>query len=203
MRVAAPPPAVGNAAFPRTEPPATLRSGRQVEPYRTVERRHLDARAEHRLVHRDRDRAEHVVTVAAKECVGRDLNRHVEIACRAAMPACIARLRDAQPRTVANTCRYPHRRRPRFGPLARVPCTRRRRPSAAGPCRRTPRSPSQRPCARGPSGSGRDPRSSGIVLRPSRLSPVPRHAPQGTWRVTTTCRSSPVNCTSNGTASVA
>jgi hypothetical protein len=59
-------------------------------------------------VHRDGDRAEHVVTYTAKECVRRDLNRHVQIACRAAMPACIARLGDAQPRTVATTCRYPN-----------------------------------------------------------------------------------------------
>ena len=63
--------------FPRTELPATLGPRWQVEPYRAVERRNLDPRPQHCLVHRDRDRAEHVVTIPAKESVGRDLNRHI------------------------------------------------------------------------------------------------------------------------------
>ncbi len=78
---------------------------------RSLERRHVDARAERRLVHRHRELAHQIVAFAPKPRVGLDMNRHIQVAGAAAVPASVSHLHDAQPAAVGNPCRHHDARR--------------------------------------------------------------------------------------------
>ena len=155
-----------------------------------VERRHVDPRAERRLVHRDRHDDEQIVALAPEQRVRLHVHVDVQVAVRPPrVPGVPFRQRAAARRRPRRPARAPSP--PRCA--RRVLRRRRRRSATALPARAAARArtPSRTPCARAPTAPCRSPGSADSAPSGVRTRPAPPHAPQTTCRVTTTCRSTP------------
>src|SRR5690349_21226435 len=82
-----------------------LGAGGNPDVERSLERRYLDASAEHRLVHAHGDRHVDVVADTAERRMGLHVHRDVEIPGPAAVPAGVAARRDAHARSVLDAGR--------------------------------------------------------------------------------------------------